>query len=88
MKKLAIVCAVVLAAGLSSCGDTNYCYEVTTKITTVVGETTNVTYYWGTSNDLKTYEQSIKDTQAKLGIAEDAIKINHTRTTKSQSDCK
>lgn len=88
MKKLAIVCAVVLAAGLSSCGDTNYCYEVTTKVTVLGVQNTTTTYYWGTSNDLKTYEQSIKDTQAKLGFAEDAITISSTRTTKSQSDCK
>lgn len=88
MKKLAIVCAIVLAAGLSSCGDTNYCYEVTTKITVLGVQNTTTTYYWGTSNDLKTYEQSIKDTQAKLGISEDAITISSTRTTKSQSDCK
>ena len=87
MKKLAIVCAIVLAAGLSSCGDTNYCYEVTTKVNSVISATTT-TYYWGTSNDLKTYEQSLKETQKKLGVAEDAIEISHTRTTKSQSDCK
>lgn len=87
MKKLAIVCAIVLAAGLSSCGDTNYCYEITTKVSVLGIENTTTSYYWGTSNDLKTYEQTLKDAQTKAGISEDAITISHTRTTKSQSDC-
>ena len=39
MKKMIIACAVVLAACLSSCGDTNYCYEVTTKFPTLTGGT-------------------------------------------------
>ena len=39
MKKMIIACAVVLAACLSSCGDTNYCYEITTKVPTLTGGT-------------------------------------------------
>ena len=32
MKKFVIACAIILAGVLSSCGDTNYCYEVTATI--------------------------------------------------------
>ena len=52
MKKFVIACAVILAGVLSSCGDTNYCYEVTATIN-VLGTTVSQTFYvWGTSNDL------------------------------------
>lgn len=87
MKKLAIVCAIVLAAGLSSCGDTNYCYEVTQtyKIGTLETSTTNL--WWGTKNDLKSYEQTLKEELKKSGISEDIITITSKRANKSQSDC-
>ena len=32
MKKIVIAFAVLLAGVLSSCGDTNYCYELTTTV--------------------------------------------------------
>lgn len=85
MKKFAIACAIVLAAGLSSCGDTNMCYEVSVKVT---GVPELKSYYWGTSNDLKAYEQDLKDKQKALGISEDAITVTHSKANKSQDDCK
>ena len=84
MKKLFISCAVVLAAGLfASCGDTNYCYDVTMTI----GSMSTTTPFWGTSNDLKAFEQNMKNTQKSMGIDENTIKITHTRNGKSQADC-
>lgn len=90
MKKFAIACAIALATTLSltSCGDTNYCYDVTVTVTTVLGSQVSTTYsWWGTSNDLKTYEQSLKDAQKQLGISEDKITITSKRTSRSQQDC-
>ncbi|MGM9837524.1 MAG: hypothetical protein ACI30A_03420 [Paludibacteraceae bacterium] len=89
MKKIAIVCAIMLATTLSlvSCGDTNYCYEVTVT-TKIAGLEQSVSYYWwGTKNDLKTYEQTLKDAQEKAGISGDAITITSKKTSRSQSDC-
>lgn len=88
MKKLAIVCAVVLAAGLSSCGDTNYCYEVTTTYKMETVETSATTLLWGTKNDLKTFEKTLKEESEKAGLSDDVITITSKRTSKSQSDCK
>ena len=86
MKKLFISCAVVLAAGLfASCGDTNYCYDVKLTIGDRVSTTTP---FWGTSNELKAFEENMKKTQKDLGFEEDLIKITHTRNGKSQADCK
>jgi len=85
MKKLIIACAIVLGAGLcTSCGDTNYCYDVTMSIAGV-SSTFN---FWGTSNELKAYEADLKETQKKLGIDEKTITISHKRNGKSQSDCR
>ncbi len=89
MKKFAIACAVVLAAGLSSCADTNYCYQVT-QTYKVAGTEFSYNYlWWGTKNDLKTYEQTLKDAAAKIpGVDESSVSISSKRTSKSQSDCK
>ena len=58
MKKTIIACAVVLAACLSSCGDTNYCYEVTTKFPTLTGGTDEEKIYlWTTSNELDAWKE-------------------------------
>ena len=89
MKKLIVACAVVLSAGLfASCGDTNFCYEITTTYSLLGVETTTVDYYWGTSNDLKAYEADLKAGLKQLGLSEDAIKMSSKRTGKSQADCK
>ena len=47
MKKIIFVSAIVLAGILSSCGDTNYCYEITQKSTILGVETSATTYVWG-----------------------------------------
>ena len=87
MKKFIVACAVVLSAGLfASCGDTNYCYEVTITVN-VLGSHSDTEYFWGTSNELKAYEADLKKRQADLGIDENTIQISHKRTSKSQSDC-
>lgn len=88
MKKLAIVCAIVLAAGLSSCGDTNYCYEVTATYKLFGVETSATTFWWGTKNELKSYEQTQKEIAVKLGASEDSVNITSKRANKSQEDCK
>lgn len=84
MKKLAIVCAIVLAAGLSSCGDTNYCYKVTVK---VPGLPEIVSYTWATSNELKAYEEDLKNKQVALGFSEDTVQVSHEKANKSKDDC-
>ena len=88
MKKFAIACAVVLATTLSltSCGDTNYCYEVTVK-TNVLVEASTTHYFWGTSNELDAFKDELRKGQEAIGISKDAIEITAKRTSKSQSDC-
>ena len=86
MKKMIIACAVVLAACLSSCGDTNYCYEVTVK-TNVLVETSTTHYFWGTSNELDAFKDELRKGQEAIGISKDAIEITAKRTSKSASDC-
>lgn len=88
MKKMIIACAVVLAACLSSCGDTNYCYEVTTTVTVLGNSTTTKTPFWGTSNELDAYKEDLRKVQEAMGIPSDAIEITAKRTGKSQSDCR
>ena len=85
MKKTLIAAAVVLAAGMmTACGDTNYCYQVTET----VGGISTTHYWWGTKNDLKSYEQTLKDaaTASKV-IDEKSVSIKSKRTNKSQSEC-
>ena len=86
MKKMIIACAVVLAACLSSCGDTNYCYEVTVK-TNVLVEASTTHYFWGTSNELDAAISAAEAELEKAGISKDMYKIDYKRTNKSQSDC-
>ena len=88
MKKMIIACAVVLAACLSSCGDTNYCYEVTTKFQTLTGGThEEKIYLWTTSNELDAWKEKYIKVKEAMGISKDAIEITAKRTSKSQSDC-
>ena len=86
MKKTIIACAVVLAACLSSCGDTNYCYEVTVK-TNVLVETSTTHYFWGTSNELDAFMEKLRKGEEAKGFPSDAIEITAKRTSKSKSDC-
>lgn len=88
MKKFAIVCAIVLAAGLSSCGDTNYCYEVKYTLNASILETTVTTYEWCTSNELDARIEDYKKTIVeKYGVSEDLIKVEYSKANKSQDDC-
>jgi hypothetical protein len=87
MKKFVIACAVILAGVLSSCGDTNYCYEITQKYN-ILGQEVSVTnYVWGTSNEL---DAAIAEAEASLeamGLSKDAYTVTYKRTQKGQSDC-
>ena len=87
MKKMIIACAVVLAACLSSCGDTNYCYEVTTTVTVAGLNNSTTTYVWGTSNELDASIAAAEEELNDAGITKDMYKIEYKRTSKSQSDC-
>lgn len=89
MKKFIVACAVVLSAGLfASCGDTNYCYEITaTAEVPIVGTITQTSYSWCTSNEIKAAEADLKTALVNMGASEDAIKLSSKRTNKSQADC-
>jgi hypothetical protein len=87
MKKIILACAVVLAGVLTSCGDTNYCYQVTTTVSTVK-EWKTTTYYWCTPNELEAIKADLKEAQTALGIDEKLITITATRTHKSSEDCR
>lgn len=87
MKKIVIACAVLLAGVLSSCGDTNYCYELTTTVNLLGVTSSTVTYIWGTSNEL---DVAIDEAEAALeasGLSKDAFSITYKRTYRSQAEC-
>ena len=87
MKKIVIACAVLLAGVLSSCGDTNYCYELTTTVNLLGVTSSTVTYIWGTSNEL---DVAIDETEAALeasGLSKDAFSITYKRSNRNQADC-
>ena len=86
MKKIIIACAVIMAGVFTSCGDTNYCYEVTTKVNGTI-ELSTTTYHWCTSNELEAIKADLKEAQKNMGIAEDKITITAVRTNKSEEDC-
>ena len=86
MKKFVIACAVIMASVFTSCGDTNYCYEVTTKVNGAI-ELSTTTYHWCTSNELEAIKADLKENQKNMGIAEDKITISTVRTNKSEGDC-
>ena len=87
MKKIVIACAVIMAGVFTSCGDTNYCYEVTTKVNGAI-ELSTTTYHWCTSNELEAIKADLKEAQTALGIDEKLITITATRTHKSSEDCR
>ena len=60
MKKSIFVFAIILAGVLTSCGDTNYCYELTTKVTILGVTTTTVSYVWGTANEIEVTKEELK----------------------------
>ncbi len=88
MKKFAIACAVVMATALSltSCGDTNYCYEVTTTYT-LAGQSLTTNYnIWCTSNELDAMIEQKEAAFEKIGYKD--VKTTYSKSSKSQSDCK
>ena len=88
MKKFIVACAVVLGAGLfASCGDTQYCYEITATANVLGMEISETSYSWCTSNEIKAAEADLKKTLVNMGASEDAIKLSSKRTNKSQADC-
>ena len=88
MKKFAIACAIVLAAGLSSCGDTNYCYELTAKWNVLGVESSKTKMVWTTSNEIDASVAEWKKALASTGIiSEDAIDITYKKASNSQEEC-
>ena len=87
MKKIVIAFAVLLAGVLSSCGDTNYCYELTTEVTMLGISTSTVTYVWGTSNELDAAIAEAEVLLEESGITKDFYNITYKKANKSQSDC-
>ena len=87
MKKIVIACAVVLAGVLSSCGDTNYCYEITQKYSILGVETSATNYVWGTSNELDAAIDEIEAMFESMGLSKDAYSIEYKKANKSQEDC-
>ncbi len=88
MKKIAIVCAVVMATALSltSCGDTNYCYEVTTTYT-LAGQSLTTNYnIWCTSNELDAMIEQKEAAFEKLGYKN--MNTTYKKNNNSKSDCK
>lgn len=87
MRKIIIACAVLLTGILSSCGDTNYCYELTTTVNLLGVTSSTVAYIWGTSNEL---DVAIDEAEAALeasGLSKDAFSITYKRTYRSQAEC-
>ena len=87
MKKIVIACAVILAGVLSSCGDTNYCYEITQKYNVLGVETSATSYVWGTSNELDAAIDEIEAMFESMGLSKDAYSIDYKKANKSQEDC-
>jgi hypothetical protein len=87
MKKIIIACAVILAGVLSSCGDTNYCYKVTTTVS-IEGFTMSQDHYvWGTSNELDAAIAELEADMAEEGISKDLYSVEYKRANKSEADC-
>lgn len=70
MKKIIIACAAVLTLGLTSCGDTNYCYEVKQTYKLLGVEGTITTYVWTTKNEIKAYEAELRAAGEKIGYTD------------------
>lgn len=87
MKKFIIACAVVFAGVLTSCGDTNYCYEVTQKYSLYGQELSVTTPIWGTSNELDVAIEELEIQLEALGLSKDDYSITYKKTNKSQADC-
>ena len=87
MKKIVLACAVLLAGVLSSCGDTNYCYEITQQYSVLDSEHITTTYVWGTSNELDAVIDDIEASLEAMGLSKDAYTLTYKKANKSQEDC-
>ena len=88
MKKLIIACAILMAGIFTSCGDTNFCYEITTKFTVFGLESSITTVEWITSNELDARIAEIKEElEDKYGLSEETIVVTYQKLNKSQADC-
>lgn len=88
MKKILIACAAVLALALTSCNDTNYCYEITTTASAGGFSYSATTRAWCTKNEIKAAEAQAKEAAKKAGASEDAIKVTSKRLSLSKDECK
>lgn len=90
MKKFAIACVAVLATAMSltSCGDTNYCYEVTVTYKLMGKETSSTNKVWCTSNELDAVIAKKEAALEEIGVSKESIKTEYERTFLNQSDCK
>lgn len=78
MKKLMVACACILALGMMSCKNTNYCYKLTYETMGV----TSYSYIYCTENEL---DAAIEDAAKAAGIDKKAF--NYTKENKSAKDC-
>lgn len=79
MKKMFLVCAVVLGAVLCSCNGEG-CYKVTMKM----GEQTNVVYVYGNSEDVDLAIEKSKQAAALMDVK---FSAHRQKVNKSDSDC-
>lgn len=86
MKKVIIACAAFMALVLTSCGDTNYCYEVKQTYKILGQEVTLTTYNWTTKNEIKAYEASLKAAGEKAGYTDFRVESS-IMVGVSQADC-
>lgn len=88
MKKMVIACAILMAGIFTSCGDTNFCYEITTKFTVFGLESSITTVEWITSNELDARIDEIqKDIIEEYGLNEETVVVTYQKLNKSQADC-
>lgn len=88
MKKIIIACVILMAGIFTSCGDTNYCYEITTKFSLLGWEKTITTVEWISSNELDARIDEIqKDIIEEYGLNEETVVVTYHKLNKSQADC-
>ena len=91
MKKIIFAFAIVLAGILTSCSDTNYCYELTATINVDGVKTSSSTHIWATSNELDAEiartKQEYGPILSQMGLPQSALKITYKRTNKGANDC-
>lgn len=77
MKKIFLGVAFVCAAlAFTSCGDTEMCYEITTKYTLLGKEISATSHVKTTKNDIKEAEERAKAALVAAGIDESIISVS------------